>query len=63
MLMVSHSSCAPHKQVYVDFCNALVNRNFKNARDRWKQKECKIEDYKRMQLVLITNLMHNSFSL
>jgi hypothetical protein len=52
MLMVSHSSCAPYKQVYIDFSNALLNRNSKNAGDWWKWKECKIKIYKRMQRLL-----------
>jgi hypothetical protein len=52
MLLVSHTSCAPYKQVYIDFSNALVNRNSKNAGDIWKWKECKIENYKRVQHLL-----------
>ena len=52
MLTVSHSSCAPYKQVYIDFSNALVNLSSKNAGDRWKWKECKIENYKPMQRLL-----------
>lgn len=52
MLMVSHSSCAPYKQVYIDFSNALSNRNSKNAGDMWKWKEWKIENYKCMQRLL-----------
>lgn len=50
--MVSHNSCAPYKQVYIDFSNALVNRSSKNAGDTWKWKECKIENYKHMQPLL-----------
>jgi len=47
--MVSHSSCTLYKQVYIDFSNAVLNRNSKNAGDRWKWKEWKIENYKREQ--------------
>jgi hypothetical protein len=51
--MVSHSSFTPYGQVYVDFSNALLLFNSKNAGYMWKWKDYKTENYKPLKRLLL----------